>query len=95
MSFGSNNLEVVLGAILAEWSSSDIYLAKIQKIQTGVDANHLYKFDSTTIANDLAADWLEGSTSASALDWYFGDSANGLDHTDNRNSSETVTYLNN
>jgi hypothetical protein len=91
--FGSSNLEVALAAILAEWSSSDSYLARIQKIATGVDANHLYKLDNTTVTDDHVADWLEGSTSTSALDWYFADSASGSDHTDNRNSSETVTYL--
>ena len=55
-------------AILAAWSSSDSYIARIQNISmTGVGSNKQFKINSTTVLDDLAIDTLFGG---GGLDWF-------------------------
>ncbi len=52
--------------ILAEWTSSDSYTTRIDKLRNGTDG--LPKLDSTTVLDDGAVDTLRGNQ---GLDWFF------------------------
>jgi Ca2+-binding RTX toxin-like protein len=65
-----DNEVAALLQILAEWTSTDCYRTRIDKLRNGTDG--LPKFDATTVFDDGAVDILHGNQ---GLDWFFA----GLD----------------
>jgi Ca2+-binding RTX toxin-like protein len=59
--------EAALLAILAEWTSTNSYIARVNNIRLGGGANGTITLDSGTVADDGASDTLWGNGS---LDWF-------------------------
>jgi hypothetical protein len=79
-----------LDAIIAEWTSSDSYSARIGKILAGVGALGADAVDSSTVSQDANADTLrDGSSQVQNNNWFVGWS----NDTVKKNASETKTVL--
>ena len=64
----SSNI-AALNAIMAEWTSTNSYAARVANLRNGGGANGTTKLDTTTVQNDSsAADCLIGG---SEMDWFF------------------------
>jgi PKD repeat protein len=82
-----------LTAIMAEWGRTDAdYLTRVNHLNgsLGGGLNGSSFLNATTVHGDGAADTLIGSTSASALDWFFVDAQ---DSTKNKRTGEVVTTV--
>ena len=90
-----HNIDLVaLSAVMAEWSSSDIYNVRFGAIKTGIGPIGQYRLDSTTVHDDAASDALTGGD---GQDWFFvpktGDAITDLDFnpSDLTNKKEKTT----
>jgi hypothetical protein len=81
---------VALDAILAEWSSGDGYLTKIDKIQTGVGAGGMAALNGTTVQSDGVVNTLSDGSAATENNWFI---VNSKDNDSNRQANETVTTI--
>jgi phospholipase C len=82
-----------LTAIMAEWGRTDAdYPTRVNHLNGsfGGGLNGSSFLNATTVHGDGAADTLIGSTSASALDWFFVDAQ---DTTKNKRTGEVVTTV--
>jgi len=68
-----DNQPSALLQIQAEWTSTDPYLTRIEKLRSG--ASGLPKLDATTVLDDGAVDILRGNR---GLDWFFAGAADEL-----------------
>jgi hypothetical protein len=79
-----------LDAILAEWTSSDSYFARIGKILAGVGAAGADALDSSTVSQDAKANTLQdGSGQTQNNNWFLGWSNDAV----KKNASETKLIL--
>jgi Ca2+-binding RTX toxin-like protein len=67
-----NDLAALL-QILTEWTSTDSYTARIDKLRNGTGG--LPKLNATTVIDDGAADTLHGNQ---GLDWFFSGAGDKL-----------------
>jgi hypothetical protein len=62
-----------LAAILAEWTSSDLYSVRIGKIFAGVEALGADALESSTVSQDAKANTLQdGSSQTQNNNWFLG-----------------------
>jgi hypothetical protein len=74
-SYDSHNAAKIaaLDAILAEWTSSDSYSARIGKIFAGVETGGADALDSSTVSEDAKANTLQdGSSQTQNNNWLLG-----------------------
>ncbi len=79
-----------LDAILAEWDSGNSYASRVQKIKTGVGANHADKFTSHTISADPNKNTVaDGAFATQHGDWFL---VSSKDHV-TKKSNEVKTII--
>lgn len=57
-----------LNALVAEWTSDDVYATRVSNLQTGGGENGMIQLNGATVQNDSSADRLLGEAN---LDWFF------------------------
>ncbi len=82
-----------LDAILAEWSSTDSYGMRINKISTGIVVNnHTVALNSTTVQSNGAASTLSDGTGPVQNNWFIVNSSDKFAKP--AKSNETITIIN-
>jgi RHS repeat-associated protein len=89
-SYGSNTPTNIaaLDAILAEWSSTDLYSTRISKIMSGVGSGGTDALNSSTCQSDGVANTVSDGASATQNNWFIVNSKDKV--TKKRNETETI-----
>jgi len=77
-----------LDAILAEWSSTDLYSTRISKIMSGVGSGGTDALNSSTCQSDGVANTVSDGASATQNNWFIVNSKDKV--TKKRNETETI-----